>query len=103
MRLSVALPLAIAVVAQAAALPQRATNVTHIAATGYKNVAYFVNWVSFVSLFGSSPPLIIYTVGYLRPQLQPTESARIRANARALRFRQRPTRDWRGLSFRYLV
>lgn len=56
MRLSAAIHLALAVLAQAAALPQPVTNFTEsaAAATGYKNVAYFVNWVSFLPSFSEA-------------------------------------------------
>jgi hypothetical protein len=46
----VAIPLSLFTLIQAAAVPQTANNNgTSSAATGYKNVAYFVNWVCFAS------------------------------------------------------
>lgn len=103
MRLSAAITLALTVVANAAALPQPVTNLTGIAATGYKNVAYFVNWVSFTLLFGKSPPLMLPNVGYLCAELQPSGSSCIAVDTRALCLCQCQARDRRGLSFGYLV
>lgn len=76
-------------------------------ASGYKNVAYFVNWVSSLKL-AAPPPLYRksktdITTGHLRAQLQSSRSARRRTYSCALRFRQCSTRNRRGLSDRHLV
>jgi chitinase len=48
MLLRVAIILSFSTLIQAAAFPENTNDtITSLAATGYKNVAYFVNWVRF--------------------------------------------------------
>jgi hypothetical protein len=50
MRFSTAIPLILATLANAAALPKPVTDVAVRQEGGFKNVAYFVNWVSIEKL-----------------------------------------------------
>jgi hypothetical protein len=87
---------------ETAAIPQRINEtMTSTAVSGYKNVAYFVNWVR-----PRTTPHRSTTnsaTGYLRTQLQSPRSSRRGAYSCALRLCQRATGVWRGLSYRHLV
>lgn len=69
-----ALPLFISTLVQAAAIPLPATNMASVT-SGYKNVAYFVNWVCSLTTNPQKPtrPSNI-VLGHLRTQLQPSGS-----------------------------
>jgi hypothetical protein len=50
---------------QAAAIPQSSNNMTSTSSSGYKNVAYFVNWVR--PLIAAPPTHTNTLLGYLWP------------------------------------
>ena len=70
----VTLLLASPTIVQAAAIQQTPLgNMSSSAVTGFKNVAYFVNWVCSLTEIVENSPLTM-PAGYLWSQLQPTRS-----------------------------